>query len=258
VTCSTVDGPVQALYIRGPPPTGLTSVRPAHQVFVSQPIEPSGSFLRVLAGPVGILRPPVGNVERVWGEASARSNLQPEFDASQVASRPEDRAVDTRASGERYLNHGSASGAVVVNRADTYSQESHGARPKKTMESQQMDPAGMETGLTGMQPVPGASVPSSGPAEVGHVMPGDLRQPCLPSEAHIVHPPGMDVQSMGAPAPCPVAQGDQVVGHKWVRNPSCVSGLSRSHLLLMWGKVASSLKPGECAMPYTLPKKSRV
>jgi len=36
----------------------------------------------------------------------------------------------------------------------------------------------------------------------------------------------MDVQSMGAPAPCPVAQGDQVVGHKWVRNPSCVSGLS--------------------------------
>jgi len=32
--------------------------------------------------------------------------------------------------------------------------------------------------------------------------------------------------STGAPAPCPVAQGDQVVGHKWVRNPSCVSGLS--------------------------------
>jgi len=89
-----------------------------------------------------------------------------------------------------------------------------------------MDPAGMETGLTGMRPVPGASVPSSGPAEVGHVMPGDLRQPCLLSEAHIVHPPGMDVQSMGAPAPCPVVQGDQVESHKWVRNPSCVSGLS--------------------------------
>jgi len=129
VTCSTVGGPVQAPYIRGPPPTGLTSVRRAHQVFVSQRIEPSGSFPRALAGPVGILRPPVGNMERVWGEASARSNLQPEFDASQVASRPEDRAVDLGASGERYLNHGSASGAVAVNRADTYSQDSHGARP---------------------------------------------------------------------------------------------------------------------------------
>jgi len=31
---------------------------------------------------------------------------------------------------------------------------------------------------------------------------------------------------MGAHVPCPVTQEDQVVGHKWVRNPSCVSGLS--------------------------------
>jgi len=44
VTCSTVGGPVQAAYLRGPPPTGLTSVRPARQVFTPQPIEPSGRF----------------------------------------------------------------------------------------------------------------------------------------------------------------------------------------------------------------------
>jgi len=53
VTCSTVGGRVQVAYIRGPPPTALTSVRPARQVFMPQPIEPSGSFPMALAGPVG-------------------------------------------------------------------------------------------------------------------------------------------------------------------------------------------------------------
>jgi len=77
-----------------------------------------------------------------------------------------------------------------------------------------------------MQPAPGASVPSSRPAEVGHVMPGNLQQRCPPSEVHNFHPPRMDVQPVGAQVPCPVTQGDQVVGHKWVRNPSSVSGLS--------------------------------
>jgi len=77
VTCSTIGGPVQAAYIGGPPPTGLTSVHPARQVFMPQPIEPSGSFLRALAGLVGTLCPPVGNMENIWGEASTAviSNL---------------------------------------------------------------------------------------------------------------------------------------------------------------------------------------
>jgi len=44
VTCSTVGGPVQAAYYSGPPPTGLTSVRPARQVFMPQSIEQSGRF----------------------------------------------------------------------------------------------------------------------------------------------------------------------------------------------------------------------
>jgi len=171
VTCSTVGGPVQAAYIGGPPPMGLTSVRPARQVFMPQPIEPSGSFPGVLAGPVGILRPPVRNMEDIWGEASTRSNLLPEFDASQVASKPVDRAVDPGASSECYLDNGSVSSSVTVTRAETYSQGSHGARPKTTTECQRMGSAGMETGSTGMQPAPGASVPSSRPAEVGHVMP---------------------------------------------------------------------------------------
>jgi len=57
-------------------------------------------------------------------------------------------------------------------------------------------------------------------------VPGNLQQPCPPSGEHIVHPSGMDVQSTCAPARSLVTQGDQVVGHKWVRNPSSVSGLS--------------------------------
>jgi len=80
------------------------SVRPARQVYMPQPIELSGRFPGALAGPVGILRPPVGTVERSWGDASTCSDLRPEFDMSQVASRPEHRAVDP--SGERYLRNG--------------------------------------------------------------------------------------------------------------------------------------------------------
>jgi len=148
VTCSTVGGPVQAAYYRGPPPTWLTSVRPARQVFMPQSIKQSGRFPGALAGPVGILRPPVGTVERSWGDASARSNLRPEFDMSQVASRPEDRKVNP--SGERHLSHGLVSNPVSVTRAEVYSQGSHGAQPKATLESQKMCPAGMETGPTGV------------------------------------------------------------------------------------------------------------
>jgi len=134
VTCSTVGGPVQAAYIRGPPPTGLTSVRPARQVFMPQPIEQSGRFPGALAGPVGILCPPVGTVERTWGDASTRCNLRTEFDKPQVASRPEDRAVNP--SVERYLSNGLVSNPVSVTRAEMYSQGSHGSQPKATLESQ--------------------------------------------------------------------------------------------------------------------------
>jgi len=222
VTCSTIGGPVQAAYISGPPPTGLTSVHPARQVFMPQPIKQSGSFPRALAGPVGILCPPVGNMEYIWGEASTRSNLRPEFDASQIASRPVDRAVDQWASGECYLSNGLVSNSVTVNRTEIYSQGSHGARPKTTMESQLMDSAGMEAGSTGVRLVSGASGQSSSPVEVS----SNLQPPCPPSGVHVVHPPRTDVRSTGAPAQSPVTQGDQVVGHKWVRNPSSVSGLS--------------------------------
>jgi len=148
VTCSTVGGPVQAAYYRGPPPTGLTSVRSARQVYMPQSIEQSGRFPGALAGPVGILFPPVETVERSWGDASTRSSLRSEFDMSRVASRPEDRAVDP--SGPRYLSNGWVSDSVSVTRAEMYSKGSHGARPKATLESQQMCPAGMETGLTGV------------------------------------------------------------------------------------------------------------
>jgi len=148
VTWSTIGGPVHAVYTRSPPPTGLTSVHPARQVFMPRSIEQSGRFPGALAGPVGILRPPVGTVEGAREDASARSDLRSGFDTSQVASRPPDRTVDP--SGLRYLSNGLVSDSVSVTRAEMYSQGSHGARPKATSESQQMCPAGMGTCPTGV------------------------------------------------------------------------------------------------------------
>ena len=66
---------------------------------------------------------------------------------------------------------------VSVTRAEMYSQGSHGARPKATLESQQMCPAGMETGPTGVQPAFGASAQSSSPMGVSSPLP----QPIEPS-----------------------------------------------------------------------------
>jgi len=102
-----------------------------------------------------------------------------------------------------------------------YSQGSHGARPKATLESQQMCPAGMETGSTGVRLAFGASAQSSGSMGVSSHPP----PPCPPSGMHVVQPPGTDVQSMCAMAQNPATQGDQVVGHTWVHIPSTVSGL---------------------------------
>jgi len=85
-----------------------------------------------------------------------------------------------------------------------------------------MGSAGMEAGSTGVRLVSGALGQSSSPMGVSsHPQP-----PCPPSGVHIVQPPGTDVQSTYASAHSPVTRGDQVVGHKWVRNPSSVSGLS--------------------------------
>ena len=90
-----------------------------------------------------------------------------------------------------------------------------------------MNPAGIETGSIGLLPVvQGATVSSSGHTEVGRLVPGDLQQPCPSSQPHPGHPQKMEVQQTGAMAPCPVTQGNQVVGHQWVRIPSGVSGLS--------------------------------
>ena len=75
VTCSTVDGPIHAAYLKRPIPAGPTSVHPVGQAFMPPSIEPSGRFPGVLAGPAGILRPMVGTVESNWGDASAASGL---------------------------------------------------------------------------------------------------------------------------------------------------------------------------------------
>jgi len=225
VTWSTVGGPVHAAYTRSPPPTGLTSVHPAHQVFMPRSIEQSGRFLGALAGPVEILRPQVGTIEGAWGDASAHSDLRPGFDMSQVASRPPDRAVDP--SGPCYLSNGLVSDSVSVTRAEMYSRGSHGARPKAILESQQMCPAGIETGPTGVQPAFGASAQSSSPMGVSSHLP----QPCPPSRMHVVQNPGMHVQSMCIKTQSPATQGDQVGGHKSARTPVPFLACLKSHFL---------------------------
>ena len=164
-------------------------------------------------------------MEKHWGESSARSNLQPEFDASQVVGRSEDRTVDPAASGERY--HGPGWNSVPVGRPETNFQGGLGARSKTTAESQQTRPTGMETGSVGLPPVvQGAPVSISGRTEVGHTASVDLQQPCLSSGPHPGHPQRMEMQPTGAMAPCPVTQGNHIAGHQWARSPSGVSGLS--------------------------------
>jgi len=61
---------------RTPPSVGLTSVRPARQVFVSQPqfVEPSGSFPRVRDS-LGTLRPEFGNLGTNWSDSVARDSV---------------------------------------------------------------------------------------------------------------------------------------------------------------------------------------
>jgi len=103
-----------------------------------------------------------------------------------------------------------------------YSQGSHGARPKATLESQQICPAGMETGPTVVQPAFGDSAQSSSPMGVSSHVP----RPCPPSGMHVVQPPGTNMQSMCVTTQSPATQGDRVVGHKWAHIPSTVSGLS--------------------------------
>jgi len=142
VTCSTVGGPACVQYGRTPPSVGLTSVRPARQVFVSQSqfVELSGSFPR---DSLGTLRPEFGNLETIWGDSVARSNVPPEFDRPQVASGPDDRAVEPVSSGERYQSHGQRGHPAAVERAVSFAPGNHGERPETTVK---MDSATVEAG----------------------------------------------------------------------------------------------------------------
>ena len=54
VASSAVGGPAHALYARGPPQAGLTSVRPARQAFVSQSVELQGNITRAWPGQVPV------------------------------------------------------------------------------------------------------------------------------------------------------------------------------------------------------------
>jgi len=224
VASSTVGGPVHALYARGPLHAGLTSVRPARQVFIPQPVETRGSTPRAWPGP-GARCTELGTMETIWGDSSARSSLRPEFDRSQVASRPVDRAVDLGATGERYLSHGQGIGPGTVWRSDALPPNGYGMMRNATAEARQMYSAGAETGLVGLPPNPGVPVPGPHALEVGYEIPHDLRQPNEPSGA-LTHPTsGVDVQPRGTVVPCPVIPEDLTV-RPWVRDPSLASGLS--------------------------------
>ena len=174
VTCSTVGGPAYVPHGHGLPSTGLTSVRPVRQVFVSQSVEPTGSFPRARDS-LGTLRPEFGNLETIWGDLATRSNLQPEVDRSQVASRPEDRAVEPVSSGTRYQSHGQRGNPATRSRAGSFiCPGSHGEGPETTVMYRQTDSAIAEAGLL---PRPGASHPSSVPVEVGYEVPCPFCQP---------------------------------------------------------------------------------
>jgi len=66
VTCSAVGGLAHVQYARGPPLTGLTSVRPARWAFVSLSVEPSGGLPRAWAS-LGTRCLEFGNLETIWG-----------------------------------------------------------------------------------------------------------------------------------------------------------------------------------------------
>ena len=82
-------------------------------------------------------------------------------------SRSVDRAVDSGASGERYLDHGSVSDSSLVNMSGVHFPRNHGVGPNGTLEAQQrnVDVAGAGMGLSGMRLVAGAYL--QGPDPLG-------------------------------------------------------------------------------------------
>jgi len=66
VASSAIGGLAHALYACSQPQVGLTSVRPARQAFISQPVELRGSTPRAWPGP-GTRRAELGNLETIWG-----------------------------------------------------------------------------------------------------------------------------------------------------------------------------------------------
>jgi len=194
--------------------------------FVSQFVEPSGSFPRARDS-LGTLRPEFENLGTNWGDSVACSNVPPEFNRPLVVSRPGNRAVEPVSSGERYQGRGRGGNPAAVERAVTFAPEGHDEGRMITVQYRQMDPAAAEAGL---MPHPGAPHPSSAPVEIGfeapcglrqlveigYEVPCSLRQSCPPSVVHAYPSPRIDVPPRGALAPHPVIQGDQLAG-QWVR-----------------------------------------
>jgi len=249
MTCSTVGGPVQSAYRGEPPPPGPMSIHPAHPFsmphFVGQPER----FPGALAGPRGILRPQAGNVQDIWGEASTRSMLRPGFDTSYSVSRSTDRAVDPGASGACYLDHGLVSDSVLVNLSGVHSPRSHGAGLNGTLEARQVDAAGAGTISTGMRLVARAYM--QGPDPLGcqeafrypvrplpHRLSSRLEEMCS-------HPFALRCRALKCKEKGSTLHGCTIL----VMLLTC----PRFHLLLMGGNPASSLKPGERAMPQLMP-----
>jgi len=175
-------------------------VHPARQVFIPQPVDPRGSTPRAWPGP-GARLAELGTMETIWGDSSARSSLRPEFDRSQVASRPVDTAVEPGATGERYQGPSQGIGPTTVWRSDALPSNGYGVMPNATVEDRQMYSAGAEAGPVGLPPNPRASAPGSQAAEVGYAIPRDPGNPTSPVEPALTPLRGW-MCSLGAP-PCP-------------------------------------------------------
>jgi len=166
VTCSTVGGSAYVQDGRMPPSVVLTSMRPARQVFVSQPsqsIEPSGGFPRARDS-LGTLRPEFKNGRTNWGDCIARSDVPPGVNRVPVVNGLGDRAVYPVPPGECYQSRGPEGNPVVLERAVTFAAEYRDDGTVMTVQYWPMVSAAAEAGGA---PHPGARHPGSVPVWIG-------------------------------------------------------------------------------------------
>ena len=116
------------------------------------------------------------NLGNIWRGSSARGDLRPEFDRSQVANGFVGSAVEPAATGEPYPSHGLGRDPAPVRRLDALPQNGYGeVTSHATVEARQMQSAGAGAGPVGLQPGQGAPASSPRAEEAGYGIPHGLR-----------------------------------------------------------------------------------